>query len=102
MCPVHLVPFVLGKHITRVLKQPLCDHHSDYNERQALIRMGLDPGFSYIYPSSMLKNKRDRLVKMGYVKRDAPSAPRLHAKKKVKKILINHDKNADKMKFLSD
>jgi hypothetical protein len=24
-----------------------------------------------------------RLVKMGYVKRDAPSAPRLHAKKKV-------------------
>ncbi len=39
----------------------------------------------------MFKNKRGRLVKMGYVKRDAPSAPRLHAKKKVRKIVTNHD-----------
>jgi len=29
----------------------------------------------------------DRLVKMGYVKRDAPSAPRLHAKKKAEERL---------------
>jgi hypothetical protein len=44
----------------------------------------------YVIPS-MVKIKRGRLVKMGYVKRDAPSAPRLHAKKKVKKIVMNHD-----------
>jgi hypothetical protein len=31
-----------------------------------------------------------RLVKMGYVKRDAPSAPRLHAKKKVRMRRLIH------------
>jgi hypothetical protein len=36
---------------------------------------------------------------MGYVKRDAPSAPRLHAKKKVKKIVMNRDKNGDRIKL---
>jgi hypothetical protein len=53
-----------------------------------LKRMGLDPGFAYMYHYSILKNKRGRLVKMGYVKRDAPSAPRLHAKKKVKRFIV--------------